>query len=172
MGAFAYSHEVGTHSYKNEQDNVPDEVKQQRLNALMDLQEAISAEVQEEKVGKTLRVMLDREEDYYIGRTEFDSPEVDPEVLVHKDADMELGKIYSVQIEAAEPFELYGRKVVYSIGELLRFIFRIIRNKEIYPSYERYRIDSRTGRAPRPGDPRGGEHAGRVRANRGRQARR
>ena len=112
MGAFAYSHEVGTHSYKNEQDNVPDEVKQQRLNALMDLQEAISAEVQEEKVGKTLRVMLDREEDYYIGRTEFDSPEVDPEVLVHKDADMELGKIYSVQIEAAEPFELYGRKVV------------------------------------------------------------
>ena len=112
MGAFAYSHEVGTHSYKNEQDNVPDEVKQQRLNALMDLQEAISAEVQEEKVGKTLRVMLDREEDYYIGRTEFDSPEVDPEVLVHKDADMELGKMYSVQIEAAEPFELSGRKVV------------------------------------------------------------
>ena len=87
-------------------------MKQQRLNALMDLQEAISAEVQEEKVGKTLRVMLDREEDYYIGRTEFDSPEVDPEVIVHKDADMELGKICSVQIEAAEPFELYGRKVV------------------------------------------------------------
>lgn len=112
MGAFAYSHEMGTHSYKQEQDNVSEEIKQQRLNALMRFQEAISTEVQEKKVGKTLRVMLDREEDYYIGRTEFDSPEVDPEVLVRKENNLELGKIYSVRIESAEPFELYGRKVV------------------------------------------------------------
>ena len=112
MGAFAYSHEVGTYSYKHEEDNVPNEVKQQRLDTLMALQESISADVQEQKVGKTLRVMLDREEDYYIGRTEFDSPEVDPEVLVRKEDGLELGRIYSVQIEAAESFELYGRKVV------------------------------------------------------------
>ena len=112
MGAFAYSHEMGTYSYKHEEDNVPNEVKQQRLDTLMALQESISADVQEQKVGKTLRVMLDREEDYYIGRTEFDSPEVDPEVLVRKEDGLELGRIYSVQIEAAEPFELYGRKVV------------------------------------------------------------
>ena len=85
MGAFAYSHEVGTYSYKNHQDDVGEEVKQQRLDTLMRLQQKISTEVQKEKVGKVFKVMLDREEDFYIGRTEYDSPEVDPEVLVSKE---------------------------------------------------------------------------------------
>ena len=82
MGAFAYSHEVGTYSYKNHQDDVGEEVKQQRLDTLMRLQQKISTEVQKEKVGKVFKVMLDREEDFYIGRTEYDSPEVDPEVIL------------------------------------------------------------------------------------------
>ena len=111
MGAFAYSHEVGTYSYKNHQDDVGEEVKQQRLDTLMRLQQKISTEVQKEKVGKVFKVMLDREEDFYIGRTEYDSPEVDPEVLVSKEQKLQLGKFYAVRIESSEAFELYGKIV-------------------------------------------------------------
>lgn len=111
MGAFAYSHEVGTYSYKNHQDDVGEEVKQQRLDTLMRLQQKISTEVQKEKVGKVFKVMLDREEDFYIGRTEYDSPEVDPEVLVSKEQNLQLGKFYAVRIESSEAFELYGKIV-------------------------------------------------------------
>ena len=96
IGAFAYSHEVGTYSYKNHQDDVGEEVKQQRLDTLMRLQQKISTKVQKEKVGKVFKVILDREEDFYIGRTEYDSPEVDPEVLVSKEQNLQLGKFYAV----------------------------------------------------------------------------
>lgn len=112
MGAFAYSHEEGTYSYKHYSDDVPQEVKQERLDALMRIQERISAEINEEKVGKCFRVIVDREEeDYYIGRTEFDSPEVDPEILIGKEQKLAQGAFYQVMIDEAMPFELYGHVV-------------------------------------------------------------
>ena len=86
MGAFAYSEEEGTYSATHYEDNVPAEVKQRRLDELMILQQDISSEVEADKVGKTMTVIIDRKEgDYYIGRTEFCSPEVDPEVLIRAD---------------------------------------------------------------------------------------
>lgn len=107
MGAFAYCEEDDTFAAKNFQDAVPEEVKQRRLNRLMQLQESISAEIQEEKIGEIFKVIIDREEeDYYVGRTEFDSPEVDPEVLVRKTAPLKLGQFVSVIIKEAMPFEL------------------------------------------------------------------
>lgn len=110
MGAFAYSHETGTYAYQHYEDNVPEEVKQERLDGLMRIQERISSAIQTEKVGRTFRIILDREEeDYYVGRTEFDSPDVDPEVLISKTEPLEVGQFYHVQIEEAQPFELYGK---------------------------------------------------------------
>lgn len=111
MGAFAYSEEEGTHSAEAYEDEIPDEVKQARLSKLMRLQQRISAEVQEQKVGNTLRVIIDRREgEFFIGRTEFDSPEVDPEVLIAvKDAEgMKLGQFYDIDITSADDFDLYG----------------------------------------------------------------
>lgn len=109
MGAFAYCEEEGTFAANNLDDNVPEDVKQRRLTELMELQEGISLEIQQEKVGKTLDVIIDSEEnDYYIGRTEFDSPEVDPEVLVKKNTLLTVGEIYPVKITDAMPFELIG----------------------------------------------------------------
>ena len=111
MGAFAYSEEEGTPAQKNFTDEVPDEVKQQRLNELMDIQQGISAEVQAEKVGKTLQVIIDRKEgDYYVGRTEYDSPEVDPEVLIPvADGVLRKGCFYNVQVVDSDDFDLYGK---------------------------------------------------------------
>lgn len=109
MGAFAYSQEDGTYAAKHLTDVIPDAVKQQRLQQLMELQEEISMDIQQKKVGKTLRVIIDREEDdYYVGRTEWDSPEVDPEVLVNKDKPLKIGKFYNVRVTEAMPFELYA----------------------------------------------------------------
>lgn len=109
MGAFAYSEEDGTYAALNLPDNVPLEVKEDRLNRLMALQEDISMELQQEKTGKTFDVIIDsEEEDYYIGRTEYDSPEVDPEVLVKKTLPLQVGGIYPVKITRALPFELIG----------------------------------------------------------------
>lgn len=110
MGAFAYSEEEGTYSQKHYDDDIPQEVKQQRLSKLMRLQQRISAEAQEKKVGKTLKVVIDREEgDYYIGRTEYDSPEVDPEVLIPlTDGCLTIGSFYQVHIDKADDFDLYG----------------------------------------------------------------
>ena len=109
MGAFAYSEEEGTYAALNLPDNVPLEVKEDRLNRLMALQEDISMELQQEKTGKTFDVIIDsEEEDYYIGRTEYDSPEVDPEVLVKKALPLQVGGIYPVKITRALPFELIG----------------------------------------------------------------
>lgn len=107
MGAFVYSEESGTWAAQNLEDNIPQDVKQSRLEALMDLQESISMEIQEGKVGTTQRVIIDREEDeYYVGRTQYDSPEVDPEVLVSKTKPLTLGNFYDVKITGALPFEL------------------------------------------------------------------
>lgn len=109
MGAFPYSHEDGTYAYKNYTDNIPDEVKQERMDTLMSLQENISLEANEKKIDKILRVIVDKEEeDYYIGRSEFDSPEVDPEVLIDKKKKLETGAFYNVKITEAQPFDLYG----------------------------------------------------------------
>lgn len=109
MGAFAYSEEGGTWAAQNLSDDTPQEVKQERLQQLMALQENISLDIQEQKVGQTLRVIVDREEDdYYIGRTEWDSPEVDPEVLIAKDKPLTVGEFTQVRIKQALPFELIG----------------------------------------------------------------
>lgn len=113
MGAFAYSEEEGTYSANNYEDDVPAEVKQRRLDELMILQQKISAEVEAEKVGKILKVIIDRKEgDYYIGRTEFCSPEVDPEVLIKAgEKRLRVGCFYNVKITQSEEFDLYGEVV-------------------------------------------------------------
>lgn len=109
MGAFAYSHEEGTYSAQHYKDDVPSEVKQQRLDKLMALQQEISAEIEAEKIGQTLKVIIDRKEgDYYIGRSEFCSPDVDPEVLVKAKQPLVIGNFYLVKITAADEFDLYG----------------------------------------------------------------
>ena len=112
MGAFAYSEEEGTYSAKHYEDDVPQEVKQRRLDQLMALQQDISAELEAEKVGKEMKVIIDRKEgDYYIGRTEFCSPEVDPEVLIPATKRLRVGNFYKVKITSSEEFDLYGELV-------------------------------------------------------------
>jgi len=110
MGAFAYSEEEGTYSADNYNDNIPEEIKQARLDKLMALQQDISAEIEAGKVGQVMRVIIDRKEGaYYIGRTEFCSPEVDPEVLVPvSEKRLRVGTFYNVKITGAEEFDLYG----------------------------------------------------------------
>ena len=110
MGAFAYSEEDGTYSAEHYEDDVPEDLKQRRLDRLMRVQQNISAEIEAAKVGQTLPVIIDRiEGDYYIGRTEFCSPEVDPEVLIaKKDTKLKIGEIYQVSITDSEEFDLYG----------------------------------------------------------------
>ena len=110
MGAFAYSEEAGTWAAEHLSDDIPQEVKQERLQQLMALQEDISMEIQEQKVGRTLKVIVDREEeDYYVGRTQWDSPEVDPEVLISKEKPLSIGDFAQVHITQALPFELMGK---------------------------------------------------------------
>ncbi len=110
MGAFAYCEEDDTYGAKNFEDSIPQEVKQQRLDRLMELQEEISMEIQQSKVGTIQRVIIDSENaDYYIGRTQYDSPEVDPEVLIEKTSKMCKGEFYNVEITDAMPFELIAR---------------------------------------------------------------
>jgi ribosomal protein S12 methylthiotransferase len=113
MGAFAYSEEEGTFSAKEYEDNIPHEVKQKRLDELMGIQQEISAELSNLKIGKTYRVIIDRKEgEYYIGRTQFDSPEVDPEVLVKTNGKrLFIGRFYQVHITDADDFDLYGEVV-------------------------------------------------------------
>ncbi len=109
MGAFAYSEEEGTYSAQHYEDDVPAEVKQQRLDKLMRVQQNISAEIEADKIGKTLRVIIDREEgDWYVGRSEYCSPEVDPEVLIPIDENLQIGVFYDVRITDAEAFDLYA----------------------------------------------------------------
>ena len=113
MGAFAYSEEEGTYSEMHYEDDVPEEVKQQRLDKLMRIQQHISAELEAEKVGQTLKVIIDRREgDYYVGRTAFCSPEVDPEVLIPvAERELTIGEFYDVKITDSEEFDLYGTTI-------------------------------------------------------------
>ena len=109
MGAFAYSEEEGTYAAEHYVDDVPEAVKQERLDAIMAVQEGIIAENAAKKVGQTFKVIIDRTEgDYYIGRTEFDSPEVDCEVLIPIDEDLQVGSFYNVKINNSDDFDLYG----------------------------------------------------------------
>ncbi len=112
LGAFSYSHEEGTYGYKKYSDDVPEEVKQARVEDLMNVQQAISAQLNAVKIGQTLRVIIDREDDeFFVGRTEFDSPEVDGEVLISKENKLKKGKFYQVEITGAEEFDLYGKVI-------------------------------------------------------------
>jgi ribosomal protein S12 methylthiotransferase len=113
MGAFAYSEEDGTYAAKHFKDDVPDEVKQSRLSELMALQQEISADVQNQKIGQVLSVIIDRKEgDYYVGRTQYDSPEVDPEVLIPiSDGNLRIGCFYDMEIVDSDDFDLYARRV-------------------------------------------------------------
>ena len=113
MGAFAYSEEDGTYSAENYEDDVIEEVKQRRLDKLMALQQRISAEIEAEKVGKTVKVVIDRKEgEFYVGRTEFCSPEVDPEVLIPvEERQLRVGRYYNVKIVDSEEFDLYGTTI-------------------------------------------------------------
>jgi len=110
MGAFTYSEEEGTYAAKHYKDEIPLEVKQERLDTLMLLQQTISEGLNTTKIGQTLKVIIDREEsDYFIGRTEFDSPEVDPEVFISKDKTLRIGQFYDVRITSAGPYDLFGQ---------------------------------------------------------------
>lgn len=110
MGAFAYSQEDGTYSYEHYIDDVPEEVKQERLDRLMALQQEISAEIEAEKVGKTMKAVIDRKEsDYYVARTEFSSPEVDPEVIIKTRRKLRIGEFYNVEITDSEYFDIQGQ---------------------------------------------------------------
>lgn len=112
MGAFPYSHEEGTYAFKNYQDDVDEDLKQERYNELMATQERIATQTNASKEGKTLKVIIDKEEeDFYVGRTEYDSPEVDPEVLIAKDKVLEIGSFYQVEIEDSQTFDLYGKVI-------------------------------------------------------------
>jgi len=114
LGAFPYSPEEDTYSYKHYEDDVEDDVKQDRMSEIMAIQERIAGEMSQAKVGQTMRVIIDREEgEWFIGRTEFDTPEVDPEVLIRKVDGLELskGSFYMVKITDAQVFDLYAEVV-------------------------------------------------------------
>jgi len=110
MGVFAYSHEEGTYSYNNFSDDIPDEVKQSRVEELMEIQQIVSLEHNKANEGKIMKVIIDRREgDYFIGRTEYDSPEVDQEVLISAEYGLETGDFYNVIITESSEFDLFGK---------------------------------------------------------------
>ena len=111
LGVFTYSHEEDTYAYKNYKDNVPEQVKQQRADEIMEIQRQISNELNIKKIGKQFNVIIDREEgDYFIGRTEYDSPEVDDEVLVSKNEDnIIIGNFYKVEITSSDDYDLFAK---------------------------------------------------------------
>ena len=110
LGCFTYSHEEKTHAHQLV-DDVPEEVKQERVDAIMELQQGISFDINQEKVGKTYKVLVDRKEgDFFIGRTEFDSPEVDNEVLIDANSGYAaIGSFVNIKVDRAEDFDLYGQ---------------------------------------------------------------
>ncbi|MBX2828922.1 MAG: 30S ribosomal protein S12 methylthiotransferase RimO [Flavobacteriaceae bacterium] len=110
LGCFTYSHEENTHAY-NLEDDVPAEVKMERANEIMEIQSQISWELNQQKIGKEFRVLIDRKEgNYYVGRTEFDSPDVDNEVLISaEEGYLRTGDFFQVEITGAEDFDLYGK---------------------------------------------------------------
>ncbi|MEO2064407.1 MAG: 30S ribosomal protein S12 methylthiotransferase RimO [Christiangramia sp.] len=109
LGCFTYSHEENTHAY-NLEDNVPEEVKQARANEIMEIQSQISWELNQQKIGETFKVVIDRKDgNYFVGRTEFDSPDVDNEVLIEaSEIYLKTGEYYDIQITEAADFDLYG----------------------------------------------------------------
>lgn len=110
LGVFPYSYEEDTYCDKHYQDDVPEEVKRDRAERIMALQAGISGALNHTLIGKTIRVLVDRWEDgYYIGRSEHDSPEVDPEIWIETEAELKSGEFYEVQITGAEDYDLYGR---------------------------------------------------------------
>jgi ribosomal protein S12 methylthiotransferase len=112
LGVFAYSHEEDTYSYNEYKDEIPGSVKESRVAELMEIQQDISAELNQLQVGKTLKVIIDRKEgDYFVGRTEFDSPEVDQEVLIKAEYNLKLGSFYNLMITQSTEFDLYGEPV-------------------------------------------------------------
>ena len=113
MGAFAYSEEEGTYAASHYEDNISPELKQARLDELMSIQQQISAELNEAKIGRCFKVIIDRKEgEYYVGRTEFDSPEVDPEVLIEQgNESLEIGNFYQVEIDSSDDYDLFGHVV-------------------------------------------------------------
>jgi ribosomal protein S12 methylthiotransferase len=109
LGVFAYSHEEDTHSFKQYRDEIPDEVKESRVAEIMEIQQNISAELNEAYVGRSMKVLIDRKEgEFHVGRTEFDSPEVDQEVLIPVSYNLENGKFYIIRINRSTEFDLYG----------------------------------------------------------------
>jgi len=109
LGVFPYSHEEGTYAAKKFEDNIPEEIKQSRADEIMEIQQQVSAELNSQKAGKTYKVIIDRKEDeFYVGRTEFDSPEVDGEVLISSESDLKKGDFVNVLITGAEDYDLYG----------------------------------------------------------------
>ncbi|MBB3187953.1 30S ribosomal protein S12 methylthiotransferase RimO [Microbacter margulisiae] len=112
LGVFAYSHENGTYAYNHYVDDVPKTVKSDRVSEIMELQRTISSELNQQKVGKTFKVIIDKTEgDFYVGRTEFDSPEVDPEVLIAKTNKLSIGSFYSAKIINFDDYDLFGEVV-------------------------------------------------------------
>jgi ribosomal protein S12 methylthiotransferase len=112
LGVFAYSHEEDTFSYEKYKDEIPSEVKESRVAELMEIQQNISAELNEALIGKTFKVIIDRREgDFFIGRTEYDSPEVDQEVLISVDHNLTPGDFYNIKITKTGDFDLYGSPV-------------------------------------------------------------
>jgi len=110
LGVFAYSHEEDTFSYNNYKDEIPDEVKESRVSAIMNLQQGISAELNEKLAGKVFKVLIDRREgEFFAGRTEYDSPEVDQEVLIPAEYDLKPGNFYQVLITQTTEFDLFGK---------------------------------------------------------------
>jgi ribosomal protein S12 methylthiotransferase len=112
LGCFTYSHEENTHAY-NLEDDVPEEVKMDRANEIMEIQSQISWELNQQKIGNEYRVLIDRKEGaYYVGRTEFDSPDVDNEVLINaEEGYLRTGEFFAVKITGAEDFDLYAEVV-------------------------------------------------------------
>lgn len=109
LGVFPYSHEEDTYSWRHYADDIPEEEKHRRADIIMEMQSGISAEINEGKVGKVMKVIVDRMEgDVYVGRTEYDSPEVDPEVVIETDMELEIGEFYDVRITMAEEYDLIG----------------------------------------------------------------
>ncbi len=112
LGAFSYSHEEGTYGYKKYDDSIPESTKLARVEELMAIQQNISSQLMAEKVGRTLKVIIDREEgEFFVGRSEFDSPEVDGEVLIGKEIVLKKGQFCQVEITGADEFDLYGKVV-------------------------------------------------------------
>jgi ribosomal protein S12 methylthiotransferase len=109
MGAFAYSDEEGTYAHRHYTDDVPQEIKQARLDEIMNIQQEIAASINREKIGQVYKVIIDREEpDFFIARTQFDSPEVDPEVFIEKTQALRIGEFYRAEIYSAGIYDLYG----------------------------------------------------------------